>query len=246
MIRCLSAAIAAVGLLAFCAAHGTGQGGKPGWGTVRGRIVWGGEELPKPQPAGAAPRDEALVINPANRGVKWAAVSLYGPSDRLPVHPRLRRSEGSAEVVLDRRGVFSPRMAAMREGQDLLLTNGSAVVRNVRWAGDPDINWGGDVNLPAGRSFTVPGLKAQKLPLILQDTNRLRVEARLMVYDHPYFAVTDQDGKFEIRLAPAGTYRLVVYHEGIGWRGGAKGKNGEPITIKTGAVTDLGDLKMGK
>src|SRR5262249_30641552 len=140
-----------------------------------------------------APRDEALVINPANRGVKWAAVSLYDPSGRLPVHPRLRRSKGSAEVVLDRRGAFRPRMAALRQGQDLLLTNGSAVVRNVRWVCDPDINEGGDVNLPAGSSFVVPGLKAQRLPLILHDTNRLQVEARLMVYDHPYFAVTDQD-----------------------------------------------------
>jgi hypothetical protein len=69
------------------------------------------------------------------------------------------------------------------------------------------------------------------------------MSARLAVYDHPYFAITDADGKFEIKNAPAGNYRLKVYHESVGWRGGAAGANGEKITIKPGA-NDLGALKL--
>jgi len=33
-------------------------------------------------------------------------------------------------------------------------------------------------------------------------------------FDHPYFAVTDADGKFEIREVPPGKYTVVAWHEG--------------------------------
>jgi hypothetical protein len=71
------------------------------------------------------------------------------------------------------------------------------------------------------------------------------MEGRVAVFDHPYFAITDEHGKFEIKDAPAGKFRIVAYQEKIGWRGGAKGKKGQEITIKAGGVTDLGDLQMG-
>jgi hypothetical protein len=70
------------------------------------------------------------------------------------------------------------------------------------------------------------------------------MKAWVLVSDHPYVAVTNKDGKFEIKNAPAGDYRLVVWHEDIGYLGGAKGRDGQPITIKPDAVTDLGKLKI--
>ena len=50
------------------------------------------------------------------------------------------------------------------------------------------------------------------------------------IFDHPYYAVTDEDGKFEIKNAPVGQFRIVYWHEN-GLRGGAKGRFGEPIKI---------------
>ena len=50
------------------------------------------------------------------------------------------------------------------------------------------------------------------------------------IFDHPYYAVTDEDGKFEIKNAPAGKFRIVYWHEN-GVRGGANGRFGEPIEI---------------
>jgi hypothetical protein len=36
------------------------------------------------------------------------------------------------------------------------------------------------------------------------------------VMDHPFFAVSDSSGKFEIRGLPEGTYNLVIWHEVLG------------------------------
>ena len=58
------------------------------------------------------------------------------------------------------------------------------------------------------------------------------------------FAVTDADGKFEIKLAPAGNCRLVVWQESIGYRGGAEGRKGTVITVKGGTSIDVGKLEL--
>jgi hypothetical protein len=70
------------------------------------------------------------------------------------------------------------------------------------------------------------------------------MNARVGVFDHPYFAVTDERGAFEIRLAPKGAWRLKVWHEKVGWRGGAEGKDGQKIEVRDQRVTDLGDLDL--
>lgn len=40
--------------------------------------------------------------------------------------------------------------------------------------------------------------------------------ATVGVFAHPYFAVTDQFGNYEIRGLPPGTYKLVVWHRVLG------------------------------
>ena len=52
-----------------------------------------------------------------------------------------------------------------------------------------------------------------------------------MVFDHPYFAVTDAEGKFEIKNAPAGKWRIMYRHEN-GYHKGKAGNKGFPVEIK--------------
>ena len=40
--------------------------------------------------------------------------------------------------------------------------------------------------------------------------------AYLAVFDHPFFAVSDQWGKFKIDGLPPGQYRVVAWHERFG------------------------------
>ena len=55
-----------------------------------------------------------------------------------------------------------------------------------------------------------------------------------MVLDHPYFAVTDAKGYYEIPNAPAGTQKVVVWQEAKGF---VTAPSGEDVTIKANDST---------
>lgn len=42
------------------------------------------------------------------------------------------------------------------------------------------------------------------------------MNAEILVVPHPYYAVTDESGKFELNDVPLGEYQLVAWHEGWG------------------------------
>jgi hypothetical protein len=42
------------------------------------------------------------------------------------------------------------------------------------------------------------------------------MHAYVGVLDHPYFAVTGNGGKFDLRTVPAGTYTIEAWHEKLG------------------------------
>jgi len=45
------------------------------------------------------------------------------------------------------------------------------------------------------------------------------MNAEMMVVSHPYYAVTDESGRFEFTDVPPGTYQIVAWHEGWGLAG---------------------------
>jgi hypothetical protein len=261
MIRFANGSLVAVALIALGISPGAAQnGGGESWGTIKGRIVWGGKDLPpKAKITVTQDKDHCLAkgdlydnqfeVDPKNRGLKGVLVGLKAaPGKRLPIHPSLQEIKEKVVVLDQPRCLFIPRAIAMRQGQTLLARNSSPVPHSISWTGDGVINKGGNVVVPAMKDYPIKGLKAQPSPLSLGCSFHPWMKGQLMIYNHPYFAVTKADGSFEIKLAPGGNHRLTIFHEGIGWRLGAEGPRGagEPITVKAGQVVDLGDLKMGK
>jgi hypothetical protein len=100
--------------------------------------------------------------------------------------------------------------------------------------------------IPAGAQHTVNAkiLEAKNRPYQVSCNIHPWMKAWVLVCDHPYFAVTDKDGTFQIKNAPAGTFRLMIWKDDHGWLGGVKGRNGMEVAIKAGGVTDVGQLKI--
>jgi hypothetical protein len=60
------------------------------------------------------------------------------------------------------------------------------------------------------------------------------------VRDNPYYAITDANGKFIIKGVPAGSYKLVVWHETLAAR---EKKNIADIKVEaSGSVTQNFEL----
>jgi hypothetical protein len=45
------------------------------------------------------------------------------------------------------------------------------------------------------------------------------MNAEMFIAPHPYYAVTDESGRFEFNDVPPGTYQIVAWHEGWGLQG---------------------------
>jgi len=239
----------AAGMCAMAGFLGLAHAQGDAWGDIKGRIIWGGEKLPAPLNlnlkgnADAAAclkngpvRDETWVVNPKNKGIKNAFVWLEGATkgDKLPIHPNLKNVL-PAKIEVDQPAcAFIPHAVALREGQVLVAKNSSGIGHNFKWTGNPTVNPGGNSLLPPGAVKDIDDLKADRIPIAIECNIHPWMRGWARVFDHPYYAVTDDDGNFTIKNAPAGDFRIKVWHGSSGWLGGAKGKDGEPIKIKSG------------
>jgi hypothetical protein len=226
----------------------SGKAAEP-WGTITGRVTWGAKDLPNPPPVtvtadvahctskGPIP-DETWIVNKENKGVKNVFVWLIdasNPKAKLPIHPSLKEPKDK-EVVMDQPCCkFEPRALALREGQVLVAKNSSPIGHNFNYVGEKD---GNNRLIPAGGKWDIT-LAASERPINVSCNIHGWMKADIRVFDHPYFALTDADGKFEIKNAPAGKYKIVMWHAECGWVNG--GKTGKLVEIKAGDRTEVSE-----
>jgi hypothetical protein len=218
--------------------------------------VWGAGNVPARKPInvttdqahclGKGPLlEEMWVINPENKGIQWAFVWLAPEpgSGKLPIHPDLQKVDRRQVPIDQPHCAFEPHAVAVREGQELIANNSSSITHNVNWTGGLK-NPGKNVVIGAGQTYTFGGLVADRYPVKLTCNIHPWMNAWVRVFDHPYFAVTDADGAFEIKSAPAGHSRLVIWHESAGYRGGKEGRVGMPVTIKSNETAEVGVVAL--
>lgn len=237
--------------VALAGLFGVAQAQNGQWGDVAGQITWGGPALPVVPPINVAANpdgpacmkngpvaNDLWVVNAKNKGLKnvfvWLEPAKKG-DPALPVHPKLKAVPKDGVVMDQPACAFIPHVVALRQGQDLIAKNSSPIAHNFKWTGNPAKNPGGNVLLPPGGEKAIAGLVEERLGITVECNVHPWMKGYVRVFDHPYFAVTDADGNFTIKDAPAGDYRIKYWHGSGGWLGGVAGKDGYPITIKAGA-----------
>jgi hypothetical protein len=192
---------------------------------------------------GKLPPDETWVVNKDNKGIKNVFVWLVDAEKKsLPINPDLKEIKVKQVEVDQPACHFIPHALALREGQVLLVKNSAPFAHNFKYSGNPEIpDNNGNPLIPPGGEVKLK-LKADRLPIKIECSIHPWMSGWVRVYDHPYYAVTDENGAFEIKDAPPGNWRIMIWHGSAGWKDGAKGRNGDPVEIKSGAVTDLGGV----
>jgi hypothetical protein len=68
-----------------------------------------------------------------------------------------------------------------------------------------------------GPAFQWIPKEPETLPALVRSSIYPTAKAYFIVKDHPYFAVTDANGVFELKNLPAGRHELTIWHETVGY-----------------------------
>lgn len=241
--------------LGFClslifAAQGDAQAQ---YGTIKGQVIWDGPQIPELAPkvkvganvkdsqvcAGEPIPDESLVIDPQSKGIRYCIVYLARPSGDNP--ERLQQMiEAEPQVLIDQEGCqFIPHVAVLHEKQQALFKSSDPVAHNVRLQGfSNSLNF----MLPANGEMPRP-LASERRPMPMACDIHPWMQGFVMVFDHPFFALTDEQGNFEIEGVPAGKQNLVIWQEKVGYvtAGAARGQE---VTVEADKEVTLGPVKI--
>lgn len=236
---------------------------QPGqWATVKGRVVFDGT-APARTPIAVNQDVNHCVGDRKERGplltsewqvakdggVRYVFVWLGPDTDKKgakfapeQIHPNKAKPPVKPLVIDQPCCEFEPHAAAAQAGQALEILNSSPVSHNVN--GSSKANGTFNVALPSKQKHTILNLQGDTIPLNISCNVHPWMKGLVRVYDHGYFALTDENGNFEITDAPVGNLRLFVWHEAAGYMGGKAGRAGKVIELKPG-TNDLGELKIG-
>ena len=120
-----------------------------------------------------------------------------------------------AEVVLAHKNCYySPRVLGIRTGQKLSIVNSDPTVHNTHPTPKYNQEWNMSQAV-GGAPFPKSFNRAEQF-IPFKDNHHPWERAIVGVFDHPFFAVSDQFGNYELRGVPPGNYKLVTWHERLG------------------------------
>lgn len=118
----------------------------------------------------------------------------------------------AAPAVLDQVGcMYTPHVVGVMVGQTLEVRNSDATLHNVMSSprNNPPFNFGMPVQ---GGTYNLV-FKAPEMKLNTKCFMHPWMSGYVHVLEHPFFAVTGEDGTFTLRGLPPGEYEIAVLHE---------------------------------
>ena len=121
----------------------------------------------------------------------------------------------SAGAKLDQHGCrYTPHVFGVRVGQPIEIINSDPTLHNIHAMpkANPEFNNGQPIQ---GMKMTHT-FKAKEVMVPFKCDVHGWMNAYVGVLDHPFYAVSKEDGSFEIKGLPAGTYTIEAWHEKLG------------------------------
>jgi Polysaccharide lyase family 4, domain II len=189
--------------------------------TVSGRVLYTGP-LPKPERVpvyrdskycGETVSIDKIQVERPSGGISDVVISVEGISRGKPIVP-----EKTVISFQNNTCRFVPRISVAVVGNVLEILNTDPILHNTHIRVDnrlgPTII---NVVQPAGVDVIIKPLQIAGFFDIRCDAHTF-MQASIHVFDHPYYALTDKTGHFEMAQVPPGTYRLRMWHEAVGAR----------------------------
>jgi hypothetical protein len=224
------------------------------WGSIKGRILIDG--MPKkPAPLvvakdqfciNARPENDALVIGKENALVNAVVYLRVGTgAPKVAINPGYDAAFNKAVVLDNKNCMFHPHITVVRKDQMLDILNSDPVGHNTNIA-----LIAFNQLIPAMGKIPVKVTATAVVPMPVQCNIHPWMKGYVLSLDHPYAAVTGDEGKFEIKDMPVGEHEFQFWHdsgylENVKFKGGVTDKRGRAkIKIAPGEPLDLGDIKV--
>lgn len=216
--------------------------GEVGFGDISGQVVFEGDAPPAvllvkkgdavKDSAVCAAEDvpnESLEVNAESKGIKNVFVYL----EKTPAGAKLE--EATEPVIFDQKVCqFLPHCLLMRTKQPVLVMSGDSVAHNTHTSPTRNSQFNSTISPNERKGVQLTYSKSETKPLGVVCDYHPWMKAYHLPLDHSFAAITDENGKFEIKGLPAGSHQFRVWHE----RGDFL-ERGLKVTVNVGANEPL-------
>jgi plastocyanin len=205
---------------------------------------------------GAAPKNETIKMNAdpvcmrEAKGPQTQETYMVGSDGKSLANVFVYVKDGLGNYVFDaptetakidqKECRYHPHVFGMRVGQPLEIINSDPTLHNIHAMpkSNSEFNNGQPIQ---GMKMTHTFDKKEVMVPFKCDVHGW-MNAYVGVLDHPYYAVTDSNGKFELKSLPPGTYTIEAWHEKLGTQTasvtlGAKESKDVTFTFKPAGAT---------
>jgi plastocyanin len=207
---------------------------KAGSGTVGGKVMLSG---PAPKNDDIAVDADAACAAQHPNGMQTETVVVSAKGELKNVIVSVSSGlNGPFEVpatpaVITQKGCqYLPHVLAMMTGQKLLIRNDDPFLHNVHTlsSDNPPFNFGQPNKDPGKDAGSFKSAETFRVKCDVHPWMSMSVA----VFDHPFFAVTGDDGSFTLPPLPAGTYTITFWHEKYGTQD-------KEVVVEPGKKVDL-------
>jgi hypothetical protein len=185
-------------------------------GTITGTVRWAG---PMPRLAPVLINKDPLICDPDSKKTRDLERLIIGPHAGVANTVVFLKdmSRGKAMDLPEQRRFldqrlcrYEPHILLVPANSDLQMKSSDATLHTIHMDG------AATYNLPFPFTNQTVARKMPTLGLVSLRCNggHTWMNAEMFVVSHPYYAVTDATGKFELSDVPPGEYQVVAWHEG--------------------------------
>src|ERR1051326_5221617 len=185
-------------------------------GTISGTVKWSG---PVPHALNFRITKDPQICDPESSKTTDLERLIVGPQGGVAntiVYLKNVTSGKALELPEQRRHLnqkhcrYIPHILLVPHNATLSMMSSDATLHTIHMEGAATFN----LPFPFTDRVTTRTMSTPGLVHLRCNGGHVWMNAEMMVIPHPYYAVTDESGSFELNDVPPGTYQIVAWHEG--------------------------------